>query len=68
MPMFYQVLSELRLWGVVLKCPHVFLKSCVEITTCLCDVRFATIRACQFVNPGLGVFVNSTGAIGKMFF
>ena len=58
MPMFYQVLGELRLLGVVLKGPHVFLIPRVEITTCLSDIRFATIRTCQFVNPGSGVFVN----------
>jgi hypothetical protein len=64
---FYQVFSELRLLGVVLKCPHVFLKSRVEITACLSDTRFATIRACQFVNSGLGIFVNLTGVVGKVF-
>jgi len=66
-PMFCQVLGELRLLGVVLECPQVFLVSRVEITTCLSDVRFATIGTCQFVNPGSGVFVSSTGAIGQIF-
>ena len=47
MPMFYQVLGELRLLGVVLKCPQVFLVPRVEIATC-CDCPIPSIHIfCQ---------------------
>ena len=60
-------------WTLTVGC-CVEMPSCVPYIscgnpTCLSDVRFATIRTCQFVNPGTGVFVNPTGAykLTKLF-